>query len=84
MTGHYDLILRGGRVIDGSGSVASRADVAIQGECIAAIGRLDGARARREIDVSGMAVAPASLIPIPTTTPKSRCGPRCAPRSRRA
>ncbi|AOZ03332.1 D-aminoacylase [Cupriavidus sp. USMAHM13] len=61
MTGHYDLILRGGRVIDGSGSVASRADVAIQGECIAAIGRLDGARARREIDVSGMAVAPGFI-----------------------
>jgi hypothetical protein len=42
----YDVLLRGGRVLDGTGAPAYRADVAVRSDRIAAIGRLDGARAR--------------------------------------
>jgi N-acyl-D-amino-acid deacylase len=45
-------------VYDGSGSPGVAADVAIQGDRIAAIGSLTGARGRTEIDVEGLAVAP--------------------------
>src|SRR5499427_6481348 len=57
----YDLIIRGGRVIDGAGNGWYRADVALQGETIAAIGRLDGATARRVIEARGAVVAPGFI-----------------------
>ena len=57
----YDLIVRGGRVIDGTGGPWYRADLAISGDTIAAIGpALDGA-AGRVIDASGLAVAPGFI-----------------------
>jgi len=52
-----DLIVRGGSVIDGSGSPARTADVAISGGVIVEVGRVDG-RADREIDADGALVAP--------------------------
>src|SRR2546426_11576181 len=52
-----DLVLRGGRVCDGSGGSAHAADVGIEADRIVAIGRLDGA-ARRTLDVRGLIVAP--------------------------
>ena len=57
----HDLILRGGSVIDGSGSPARVADVAIDGDEIAAIGELGDRRGRREIDVAGLTVAPGFI-----------------------
>jgi N-acyl-D-aspartate/D-glutamate deacylase len=54
----YDVLIRGGRVVDGSGNPWFSADVAISGNRIAAIGRLDGARARRVIDARGLVVSP--------------------------
>ena len=57
-TPEYDVLLRGGTVYDGSGEPARVADVAIAGEAIAAIGDLDGASAKLELDVAGLAVAP--------------------------
>ena len=42
----YDLLIRGGMVIDGTGSAARRADVAVQGGKIAAVGLLPSAAAR--------------------------------------
>jgi N-acyl-D-amino-acid deacylase len=56
-----DLILRGGEVIDGTGRPRFRADIAIQGERIAAIGALAKAAGARAIDVSGMVVAPGFI-----------------------
>ena len=53
-----DWILRGGEVIDGSGRVRFRADVAIAGERIAAVGVVGKVQGAREIDVSGKIVAP--------------------------
>jgi len=54
----YDLLLRGGTVIDGSGGEPFRADVAVADGRIAAIGELEGATAARVIDVTGQIVAP--------------------------
>jgi N-acyl-D-amino-acid deacylase len=57
----YDLIIRGGRIVDGAGNGWFRADVALQGDTIAAIGRLDGATARRVIEARGAVVAPGFI-----------------------
>src|SRR6185369_16157969 len=57
MNGRHDLVIRGGNVIDGSGDPAFRADVAIEGGRIVAIGEAVGP-GDREIDASGLAVAP--------------------------
>jgi len=53
-----DLLLRGGKLIDGSGAPARRADVAVLAGRILAIGDLDHLTASHEIDVSGLVVAP--------------------------
>jgi len=53
-----DYILRGGEVIDGTGRPRFRADVAIAGDRIAALGEVAKATGAREIDVAGRIVAP--------------------------
>jgi dihydroorotase/N-acyl-D-amino-acid deacylase len=60
-TAPYDLVIRNGHVIDGTGSPWYAGDVAIRGGRIAAIGRLDGAAARRTLDARGMVVAPGFI-----------------------
>jgi N-acyl-D-amino-acid deacylase len=57
MAASYDLIVRNGTVIDGTGAEPREADVAIQDGRIAAVGTLDGS-AREEIDARGFAVTP--------------------------
>ena len=59
--GPYDVVIRNGRIIDGTGSPWYSADVAIRGGRIAAIGKLDGASAKRMIDARGMVVAPGFI-----------------------
>jgi len=54
----YDLILRGGTIVDGSGGPSYTGDVAINGDTIAALGDLGDAESTMEIDVTGLAVAP--------------------------
>lgn len=66
----YDLIIRGGTVVDGSGAPAFVADVAVTADRIAAIGRLADAVAEREIDATGMVVSPASSTCTRTSTPR--------------
>ncbi len=61
MVAAYDLVLRGGRVLDGTGAAAIGADVAIAGDRIAAIGRVPRGSGRQEIDVTGLAVAPGFI-----------------------
>jgi N-acyl-D-amino-acid deacylase len=57
----FDVILRGGTVFDGAGAPGVKADVALRGDRVAAIGPLAGAKAKREIDVRGLAVAPGFI-----------------------
>src|SRR5579885_1793948 len=60
--GGCDILIRGGEVIDGSGGAPFRADVAIAGDRIAAIGAAAGREgARRVIDAGGMVVAPGFI-----------------------
>lgn len=56
-----DLLIRGGLILDGSGGPARTGDVAITGDTITAVGDLAGTKARREIDASGLAVAPGFI-----------------------
>jgi N-acyl-D-aspartate/D-glutamate deacylase len=53
----YDLVVRGGRVIDGNGGEPRTADVAVTGDRIVEVGRVAGTGAR-EIDAAGAVVAP--------------------------
>ncbi|MCX7863719.1 MAG: amidohydrolase family protein [Novosphingobium sp.] len=53
----FDLVIRGGTIVDGSGAPAFAGDVAISGEWIAAVGEVAG-RGRREIDAEGLLVTP--------------------------
>ena len=57
----FDLVIAGGTVVDGSGAAAVRADVAVTGDRITAIGELANARAARRIDATGLAVAPGFI-----------------------
>jgi N-acyl-D-amino-acid deacylase len=54
----YDVILRGGMVVDGSGAAAFRGDVAVAGDRITTLGDLRGATANLDIDAVGKIVAP--------------------------
>ncbi|HEV8585942.1 MAG TPA: amidohydrolase family protein [Methylomirabilota bacterium] len=56
----YDLIVKGGMVVDGSGFSRYRADVAVKDGVIAEIGRID-ARAEQTIDADGLVVAPGII-----------------------
>ena len=53
----YDLLIKNGTVVDGSGSPSYRADVAVSGGKIAAIGRINE-RAKQTIDAEGHVVSP--------------------------
>jgi N-acyl-D-amino-acid deacylase len=53
----YDLIIRNGTIVDGTGAPAFVGDVAIQGERIVAVGEVQG-QGRREIDAKGLLVTP--------------------------
>lgn len=57
----YDLLIRNGRVVDGTGRAGYVADVAIKGDRIARIGKLGRARARRVIEARGLVVAPGFI-----------------------
>ncbi len=58
---NYDLIVRGGTVYDGLGSAPVHADVAVNGDRIAAIGDLSSATGSVEIDATGKAVSPGFI-----------------------
>lgn len=57
----YDVLIENGRVLDGSGNPWVRADVAVDGEHIAAVGDLASARADSVIDASGHYVTPGFI-----------------------
>ena len=61
MSSHFDLLIRGATVYDGSGASGAVADVAVDGEHIARIGTLDACSATREIVADGLALAPGFI-----------------------
>ena len=60
-TNPYDIVIRDGRIVDGTGSPWYAGDVAIRGGRIAAIGRLADAPARRIVNARGLVVAPGFI-----------------------
>jgi N-acyl-D-aspartate/D-glutamate deacylase len=57
----FDVLLRRGRIVDGTGNPAYTGDVGIRHGKIVAMGRLEGKSARRTIDASGLTVAPGFI-----------------------
>jgi dihydroorotase/N-acyl-D-amino-acid deacylase len=57
----YDVVIRNGRIMDGTGSPWYAGDLGIRAGRIAAIGTLGGAAARRTVDAVGMVVAPGFI-----------------------
>ena len=56
----YDLLIKNGRIIDGSGRPAYRGDVAVKDGKIVAVGKLPGT-AEQTIDADGLVVAPGFI-----------------------
>lgn len=57
----YDVIIRGGEVLDGKGTPRQRVDVGISGDSIAAVGDLRHAAAAKVVDAAGLVVAPGFI-----------------------
>ena len=57
----YDLIVKGGTIVDGSGLPGYRGDLGIVGDRIAAIGDLKGQAAKQTIDAEGHVVSPGFI-----------------------
>jgi N-acyl-D-amino-acid deacylase len=57
----YDLLIRGGRIVDGTGNPWFAGDVGIRADRIVAVGHLAGATATRELDARGLVVAPGFI-----------------------
>ena len=57
----YDVLIRGGHILDGTGNPWYAADIGIRGDKIAAIGKLDNATAKQTIDATGRIVAPGFI-----------------------
>src|SRR5437660_12290650 len=56
----YDLVIRGGTIVDGTGAPGVAGDVAVRGDRIAAVGAVAG-RGRAEIDARGLGGAPGCI-----------------------
>jgi N-acyl-D-amino-acid deacylase len=57
----YDIILKNGTIYDGSGNEPFKGDLAINGDKIVAVGKIENAKGKQEIDVKGLAVAPGFI-----------------------
>ena len=61
MSATYDVVIRNGSIYDGSGGKPFAGDVAVNGDTIAAVGKLGQGRGKVEIDAQGLAVAPGFI-----------------------
>ena len=57
----YDVIIRGGRVVDGTGLPWIAADIGVSGDRISAVGKLDKAAAKQVVDATGLYVVPGFI-----------------------
>lgn len=58
---HYEILIRNGLLVDGTGSPGFKGDIAMRADTIAAIGNLENATADQEIDATGLVVAPGFI-----------------------
>ena len=75
----YDIVIRGGEIVDGTGGEPRRGDVAIQDGRIAALGTV-AERGAREIDADGLTITPG-FVDIHTHPTRRSAGTRTARRS---
>jgi N-acyl-D-amino-acid deacylase len=61
LAAQYDLVIRHGAIYDGRGATPFIGDIAVKGDRIAAVGSLDNARGKTEIDATGLAAAPGFI-----------------------
>ena len=73
-----DLVIRNGTVVDGTGDAPRRADVAIEGDLIVAVGD-DLPKGRRELDADGLLVTPGFIDPHTHYDGQATWDPRLAP-----
>jgi N-acyl-D-aspartate/D-glutamate deacylase len=57
----FDLLIRGGRIVDGTGNPSFLGDIGVTRDRIAAMGHLAGAKAKRTVDAKGLTVAPGFI-----------------------
>ncbi|QCW99364.1 D-aminoacylase [Aggregatimonas sangjinii] len=57
----FDVLIKNGEILDGSGEKAYQGDIGINADTIAAIGKLDDAKGRSIIDATGLTVAPGFI-----------------------
>ncbi|HSB18084.1 MAG TPA: D-aminoacylase [Bryobacteraceae bacterium] len=57
----FDVVIRGGQIVDGTGNPWYFGDVAVKGGRIVAVGRIEGRTAARTIDAGGLTVAPGFI-----------------------
>ncbi len=57
----YDLVIRHGQIVDGTGNPWFAGDVAVRDDRIVAVGKVPAGRAKREIDAKGLVVAPGFI-----------------------
>jgi N-acyl-D-amino-acid deacylase len=58
---NYDVVIKNGHIIDGSGNPWVSGDITIRGDRIAAVGILENVRAKRVIDAKGLVVSPGFI-----------------------
>lgn len=71
----YDIVIRGGTLYDGSGKPPVTGDIAIKGDRIVAVGKVDG-KGRTEMSARGMAVAPGFINMLSWATESLIADPR--------
>ena len=74
----YDLLIKNGTIVDGSGAPSYQGDVAVKGDQIVAVGEVDAERASRTIDAEGKLVTPGF---VDIHTPLGGCHEREPPGS---
>ena len=57
----YDIIIKNGRIVDGTGNPWTSGDIALRGDRIAKIGNLKNATAKKVVDATGLVVSPGFI-----------------------